>query len=99
VKRISLLLAVAILALSANVFAAKNPARIPDTELAGRVRGALHARFGTTAKEIDVTAQDGAVFLYGAVPSPSVRVKAERIAAAVPGVRAVSNGLAVAAGR
>jgi osmotically-inducible protein OsmY len=95
VKRTLLLLA-AILALSANVFAAKNPPRSPDTELAGRVRSALHARFGTTAKEIDVKVQDGAVFLYGAVPNPSVRVRAERIAAAVPGVRAVSNGLAVA---
>jgi osmotically-inducible protein OsmY len=96
VKRTLLLLAVAILALSANVFAAKNPARSPDAELAGRVRGALHAHFGPTAKEIDVLVRDGFVFLYGAVPSDSLRVRAERVAAAVPGVRAVDNELAVA---
>ena len=97
-KRALLLLAVAILALSANVFAAKNSPRSPDTELAGRVRGALHASFGTAAEEIGVTAQDGFVFLYGEVPTDSVRVKAERIAVAVQGVRAVNNELAVAAG-
>jgi osmotically-inducible protein OsmY len=93
-----LLLAVAILALSANVFAAKNSARSPDTELAGRVRGALHASFGTAAWKIAVTAQDGFVFLYGDVPTDSVRVHAARIAAAVPGVREVENELAVAPG-
>ena len=97
-KRILLLVAVAILALAANVFAAKNPARSPDKELAGRVRGALHAHFGRTATEIDVLARDGFVFLYGAVPTESLRVRAERVAAAVPGVRAVDNELAVASG-
>jgi osmotically-inducible protein OsmY len=96
VKRTLLLLVVAILALSANVFAAKNPARSPDAELAGRVRGALHASFGTAAKEISVTAQDGVVFLYGDVATDFARVRAEQIAAAVPGVRAVGNELAVA---
>jgi len=68
-----------------NVFAAKNPARSADRELTGRVRGALHAHFGTTAKEIDVLVRDGFVFLYGAVPTESLRVRAERVAAAVPG--------------
>ena len=99
-KRVLLLAAVAILAATANVnvFAAKNPTRNPDRELAGRVRGALHAHFGTTAKEIDVLVRDGFVFLYGAVPSDSLRVRAERVAAAVPGVRAVDNELAVASG-
>jgi len=98
VKRTLLLLAVAIVAWSANLFAAQNPGLTADTELAGRVRGALHASFGTAAAEIAVTAQDGFVFLYGDVPTDSVRVKAERIAAAVPGVRAVGNELAVGRG-
>jgi osmotically-inducible protein OsmY len=98
VKRFLLLLAVAILALSANAFAGKNPAHNPDTNLAGRVRGALHASFGTAGEEIGVTAQGGFVFLYGGVPTDSVRVKAERIAASVQGVRAVDNELAVAPG-
>ena len=97
-KRTLLLLAVVIVALSANLFAAQNPARTADSELAGRVRGALHASFGTAAEEIGVTAQDGFIFLYGDVPTDSVRVKAERIAAAVPGVRAVGNELAVGRG-
>ena len=97
-KRTLLLLAIAILVLSANVFAAKNPARSPDTELAGRVRGALHASFGTAAREIGVTAQNGVVFLYGDVATDFVRVRAEQIAAAVAGVRAVGNELAVASG-
>jgi osmotically-inducible protein OsmY len=98
VKRTLLLLAVAILAVSANVFAVKNSGRSPDTELVGRVRGALHASFGPTAEEIGVKAQDGFVFLYGAVPSDSLRLQAARIAAAVYGVRAVENELAVASG-
>ena len=96
-KRLLLLLAVAVLT-STQAFAAKNAVRNPDTALVGKVRGALHATFGAVAAEIAVTAQDGFVFLYGDVQSDSVRVKAERIAAGVPGVRAVSNELEVAPG-
>ena len=92
-KRLLLLLAVGILASSASAFGAKSAARNPDTELAGRVRGALHASFGTPAEEIGVTAQGGFVFLYGEVVSEPVRARAERIAARVPGVRAVTNEL------
>ena len=69
--------------------------RNPDTELAGRVRGALHATFGAAAGEIGVVAQDGFVSLYGEVPSDALRVRAERIASGVAGVRAVSNELDV----
>jgi osmotically-inducible protein OsmY len=97
VKRFLLLLAFGILATSALAFGAKNAARNPDTELAGRVRGALHASFGTVAEEIGVTAQNGFVFLYGEV-SESVRARAARIAAGVPGVRAVNNELQVSSG-
>jgi osmotically-inducible protein OsmY len=97
-KRLLLVLAVALLTLSAQAFAAKNSARSPDATLAGKVRGALHATFGAGAAEISVTAQGGFVFLYGDVHSDSMRVKAERVAAGVPGVRAVSNELEVAPG-
>ena len=96
VKRILLLLAVALLTLSANVFAAKNVSRDPNADLAGRVRGALHASFGVPAGEIAVSAQSGFVFLYGHVASASLRIRAEQIAAAVLGVRGVTNELEVA---
>ena len=97
-KRVLLLLAVAMLTLSASVFAAKNAAHDPDTNLAGRVRGALHAVFGVPAGEIEVTAQDGFVFLYGHVASASLRIRAEQVAAGVLGVRAVTNELEVGQG-
>ena len=90
-KRILLLLAFGILASSAGAFGTKKVARDPDTELAGRVRGALHASFGTAAEEIRVIAQNGFVFLYGEVATRPVREHAERIAAGVSGVRAVDN--------
>jgi len=70
-------------------------ARNPDTDLAGRVRSALHATFGEAAGEIGVVAQQGFVSLYGGVPSDALRVRAERIASGVAGVRAVSNELDV----
>ena len=90
-RRVLLLVAFGILASSANAFGAKKVARDPDTELAGRVRGALHASFGTAAEDIGVVAQNGFVFLYGEVVSRPVRERAERIAAGVQGVRAVDN--------
>ncbi|HEV8094244.1 MAG TPA: BON domain-containing protein [Burkholderiales bacterium] len=74
---------------------AAGSARTPDTELAGRVRGALHATFGTAAGEIGVAAQEGFVSLYGEVPSDALRIRAERIASGVAGVRAISNELDV----
>ena len=97
-KRVLLLLAVAFLSLSTHAFAAKNALRDPDAELVGKVRGALHATFGTVASRIAVTAQDGVVFLHGDVNSDSVRARAEQVAAGVLGVRAVGNELEVAQG-
>jgi osmotically-inducible protein OsmY len=93
VKRFLLLLAFGILASSAAAFGTKKVARDPDAELAGHVRGALHASFGTAAAKIGVVAQNGFVFLYGEVVSRPVREHAERIAAGVPGVHAVDNEL------
>ena len=98
VRRLLLLSAFAILASEATAFGTKSAARNPDTELAGRVRGALHASFGTTAEDIGVTAQNGFVFLYGEVISEPLRARAERIAARVPGVRAVNNELQIPSG-
>ena len=74
---------------------AKKRARIPDAELAGKVRGALYATFGVGADEIAVTAQGGFVSLYGEIRSAAARIRAERIASRVPGVRAVDNKLEV----
>jgi osmotically-inducible protein OsmY len=84
--------------LSTTTQAAKSTSCDTDAELAGRVRGALHARFGTPAAEIGVSAQDGAVTLHGEVATERVRVRAAQIAAEVAGVRAVGNGLALAHG-
>jgi osmotically-inducible protein OsmY len=81
--------------LCASALAGKSPERTPDAELAGKVRVALHATFGTAAREIGVVAQDGFVSLYGDVPSDALRVRAEQIASGVAGVRAVSNELGV----
>ena len=78
---------------AAAVYTSTLAERTPDTQLAGMVRGALHATFGATAGEIGVTAQDGFVSLYGDVPSDAMRVRAEQIASSVAGVRAVSNEL------
>ncbi len=97
-KRFLLLLAFGILASSATAFGAKNAARNADTDLAGRVRGALHATFGVPAGGIEVSARDGFVFLYGEVRSATMRIRAEQVAAGVPGVRAVENELEVAPG-
>lgn len=74
---------------------AKKRARVPDAELAGKVRGALYATFGVGADEVAVAAQDGFISLYGEVRSDAARVQAERIAARVPGVRAVDNKLEI----
>lgn len=67
--------------------------RISDAELVGKVRGALHATLGDTAGRIDVTAQDGFVFLYGKVPSERLRARAATVAGRVGGVRSVNNEL------
>ncbi len=74
---------------------ARKHARIPDAELAGKVRGALYATFGVGADEVAVAAQDGFISLYGEVRSAATRVRAERIASRVPGVRAVDNKLEI----
>lgn len=67
--------------------------RIPDVELVGKVRGALHASLGNSAGRIDVAVQDGFVFLYGEVPSERLRARAGTIAERVAGVRSVNNEL------
>ena len=73
----------------------KKRAPIPDAELAGKVRGALYATFGVGAEEVAVAARDGFISLYGEVRTDAARIRAERIAARVPGVRAVDNKLEI----
>ena len=67
--------------------------RITDAELAGTVRGALHANLGNAAREIQVATHDGFVFLYGKVRTERLRARAEVAAERVAGVRSVSNEL------
>ena len=70
----------------------------PDAELAARVKRALDAASAEISQGIDVTAKNGAVHLYGTVPSRAARRDAERAAAATPGVSAVDNRLVVVKG-
>ena len=77
------------------LLSAKKRANIPDAELAGKVRGALYATFGLGADEVAVAAQDGFISLYGEVRSAAARIRAERIASRVPGVRGVDNKLEI----
>jgi len=77
---------------------AASPQPDPDAELAARVKKALDAASAEISQGIDVTAKNGAVHLYGTVPSRAARRDAERAAAATPGVSAVDNRLVVVKG-
>lgn len=69
-----------------------------DEDLEDKVRGALGATIGKPAQEIGVSARNGAVLLFGAVRTPSLRERAERAARHVLGVQAVENALTVVRG-
>lgn len=69
-----------------------------DEDLEDKVRVALGATIGKPAQEIGVSARNGAVLLFGAVRSPSLRERAERAARHVLGVQAVENALTVVRG-
>lgn len=71
---------------------------LADEDLEDKVRVALGATIGKPAQEIGVTARNGAVLLFGAVRSPSLRDRAERAARHVLGVHAVENALTVVRG-
>ena len=71
----------------------------PNKELASRVKQALDAPDSKLPSgAIDVTAQDGRVTLWGAVPSAGMRSRAAQIAQKVDGVKGVDNQLKVVKG-
>jgi hypothetical protein len=82
---------------------AEAPRAAPDNgdknkALVAKVKQALVAQKVENAHQIDVTAEDGKVTLFGAVNDNQDRATAERVASSVDGVTAVSNNLAIAAG-
>jgi outer membrane biosynthesis protein TonB len=71
----------------------------PNKELAAKVKQTLEApesKLPTGA--IDVTAQDGRVTLWGAVPSNSIKARAGQLASKVEGVTGVDNQLKIVKG-
>lgn len=74
------------------------PAPDPDKKLAGRVKATLEKTQGVQGQQIDVTAKDGAVTLWGTVGDPTEKEKAVEAAKSVPGVKKVDNKLAIVKG-
>lgn len=71
----------------------------PNKELAARVKQALEAPGAKLpAGAIDVTAADGKVSLWGAVPTQAQRRRAAQLAAKVDGVKSIDNQLKVVKG-
>ena len=71
----------------------------PNKELAARVKQALEAPENKLPSgAIDVTAQDGRVSLWGAVPTAGLRSRAAQVAQKVEGVKGVDNQLKVVKG-
>lgn len=80
--------------------AAEAPAPRPDPnkELASRVKQALERDGKIQAGEIDVTAKDGRVSLWGTAATADDRARVAQIAAKVDGVASVDNQLKVVKG-
>jgi len=71
----------------------------PNKELAAKVKQTLEApESKLPSGAIDVTAQDGKVTLWGAVPSPAMKTRAGSLASKVQGVSSVDNQLKVVRG-
>jgi len=71
----------------------------PNKELAAKVKQALDAPDSKLpAGAIDVTATEGRVSLWGAVPTAAQRTRAQQVASKVEGVRSVDNQLKVVKG-
>ena len=82
---------------------AKEPARVDaagshNSALAAAVKDALAADARLKTFAIDVRATDGAVELFGTVDAKRNREKAEKIAAAVKGVKSVKNHIVLVSG-
>ena len=71
----------------------------PNKELAAKVKQTLEAPDSKLPSgAIDVTAQDGKVTLWGAVPTNAIKKRAGQIAAKVEGVTGVDNQLKIVKG-
>jgi hypothetical protein len=85
---------------AAPVAEAKAPGPAPDLNkpLVDRIRQALARDREIEADDIDVSARDGVVSLWGTVSSAKERERAAEVAGAVGGVQRVENKLAIAKG-
>ena len=71
----------------------------PDKELAAKVKQTLEAPDSKLPSgAIDVTAQDGKITLWGAVPTNAIKKRAGQLAAKVDGVKGVDNQLKIVKG-
>jgi hypothetical protein len=70
----------------------------PNKELAQRVKRALESDGKVQVAEIDVTAKEGRVSLWGTAATAAERNRAGQIAAKVEGVAAVDNQIKVVKG-
>lgn len=75
-----------------------DPAAARDAALAAAVKAALAADARLKSFAIDIRAANGSVELFGTVDANSSREKAEKIAAAVDGVKSVKNHLVLVSG-
>jgi len=75
-----------------------DPAAVRDAALAAAVKAALAADSRLKSFAIDIRAANGSVELFGTVDAKSSREKADKIAAAVEGVRSVNNHLVLVSG-
>ena len=70
-----------------------------DTKLTGQVKAALEINRTLQPYDFDVATENGVVVLSGEVPTEEVRQAAQQVAAGVPDVREVKNGLRVTGGQ
>ncbi|MBX9905754.1 MAG: BON domain-containing protein [Burkholderiales bacterium] len=78
--------------------AANAGAAVADAAITAKVKSALVAEPGLKSTGIDVVTEKGVVSLYGTTVSDASRDRATQLAAAVEGVKAVENNLAVVQG-
>lgn len=70
----------------------------PNKELAQRVKKALEGDGKIKADQIDVTAKEGRVSLWGTAPTGGERTRAAQVASKVEGVASVDNQIKVVKG-
>jgi len=78
--------------------AASAGATVADAAITAKVKSALIAEPDLKSTGIDVVTEKGVVSLSGTAASDASRERATRVAAAVKGVKAVENNLAVSRG-